>query len=156
MKWFCYSAVSLLSGLLFFHFTSAKKELRAQFSYVKTTAISCAPDRDRLFELLDGIDICPLPGSGNHHWKISSASDSAQFYFDQGINTYYGFHIIESLASFKKAARFDPKNPMVWWGLALALGPNINDVSMAALKSLAAFSAYSERPASIAQFACMC
>ena len=132
MKWFCYSAVSLLSGLLFFHFTSAKKELRAQFSYVKTTAISCAPDRDRLFELLDGIDICPLPGSGNHHWKISSASDSAQFYFDQGINTYYGFHIIESLASFKKAARFDPKNPMVWWGLALALGPNINDVGYAA------------------------
>jgi hypothetical protein len=45
---------------------------------------------------------------------------------------YYGFHIIEALASFKKAARFDPQNPMVWWAQALALGPNINDVGYAA------------------------
>jgi hypothetical protein len=45
---------------------------------------------------------------------------------------YYGFHIIEALASFKKASRFDPKNAMVWWAQALANGPNINDVGYSA------------------------
>jgi tetratricopeptide (TPR) repeat protein len=45
---------------------------------------------------------------------------------------YYGFHIIEAIASFKKAAKFDESNPMVWWGQALAYGPNINDVGYTA------------------------
>jgi len=41
---------------------------------------------------------------------------------------YYGFHIIEALASFKKAAKFDADNPLIWWAQALSYGPNINDV----------------------------
>src|SRR3979409_18120 len=31
-------------------------------------------------------DMIPLPGTGSHVWKISTHSDSAQFYFNQGIN----------------------------------------------------------------------
>ena len=68
-----------------------------------------------------------LPGWGNYSWKINTQSDSAQFYFNQGINLYYAFHIIESRASFDKATRLDPTCAMAWWGKALAFGPNIND-----------------------------
>ncbi|HSF44982.1 MAG TPA: hypothetical protein VLA58_03200 [Chitinophagaceae bacterium] len=91
----------------------------------KITAISCAPLRDRSIAE-QGIGL--LPGTGKHHWKIRTVSDSAQLYFDQGMNLYYSFHIIEALASFIKAQRFDPENPMLYWAEALAYGPNINDL----------------------------
>ncbi|MEO6584630.1 MAG: hypothetical protein ABIO05_09915 [Ferruginibacter sp.] len=71
--------------------------------------------------------ISPLPGWGNYHWKIATSQDSAQFYFNQGINMYYAFHIIEAMASFKKAEQFDANNCMIFWAQALAYGPNIND-----------------------------
>jgi len=71
-------------------------------------------------------DIPPLPGWGNYTWKITTADDSAQYYFNQGINMYYAFHIIESTASFEKAIRFDSTCAMAWYGKALSLGPNIN------------------------------
>ena len=54
-------------------------------------------------------------------------SDSAQIYFDQGMNLYYSFHIIEALASFIKAENFDPEVAAPYWAEALAYGPNIND-----------------------------
>jgi hypothetical protein len=40
---------------------------------------------------------------------------------------YYSFHIIEAMASFKKAERFDNNNAMIFWAQALSYGPNIND-----------------------------
>ena len=101
---------------------------------VKTkSSVSCTPDRAAIAKLLaEGDEINLLPGSGSYTWKIKTSSDSAQLYFNQGINMYYGFHIIEAIASFKKAAKFDESNPMVWWGQALAYGPNINDVGYTA------------------------
>ena len=100
--------------------------------YKKNNTVSCTPDRKALSQLLDSLDIPPMPGAGIYKWKITTANDSAQFYFNQGINMYYGFHIIESLASFKKASRFDPENAMIWWAQALAYGPNIIDVCYSA------------------------
>ncbi len=94
--------------------------------------IRCGPDWEQLKEWLDETEIPPIPGAGNYHWKINTRFDSAQFYFNQGINTYYSFHIIESMASFKKAVRFDPNSAMIFWGQALAYGPNINDYGYAA------------------------
>ena len=103
-------------------------------SLVKSkSSVSCTPDRASIAILIEESDeITILPGSGSYKWKISTSSDSAQRYFDQGINMYYGFHIIEAIASFQKAARFDQSNPMVWWAQALAYGPNINDVGYTA------------------------
>ncbi len=72
-------------------------------------------------------DIPMLSGWGNYNWSVSSSSDSARIYFNQGINMYYAFHIIEARASFDKAVKFDPNCAMAWWGKALAFGPNIND-----------------------------
>ena len=72
------------------------------------------------------LNIPPLPGWGNYKWKITTGSDSAQFYFDQGINMYYAFHTLESQASFNKAIQFDSVCAMAWYGKALSLGPTIN------------------------------
>lgn len=71
-------------------------------------------------------EIPALKGWGNYQWKITTSSDSAQFYFNQGISMYYGFHSIEAIASFIKATRFDPDCAMAWYGKSLAMGPTIN------------------------------
>ena len=93
--------------------------------------MQCSPDWSQINadSLANGIGV--LPGWGNYRWNISTKNDSAQFYFNQGINLYYAFHIIESMASFKKAQRFDANNAMIYWGQALAYGPNINDFAYA-------------------------
>lgn len=72
-------------------------------------------------------DIPLLSGQGNYKWPVTSHSAEALKYFNQGINMYYAFHIIEARASFDKATRLDPNFAMAWWGKALAYGPNIND-----------------------------
>lgn len=103
-----------------------EQELRAR----KT--VGCSPDWNQLNQWIEEVDIPPLPGSGNWKWPIKTDHDSARFYFNQGINTYYGFHIIEAKASFRKALRFDSTSAMIHWAIALAEGPNINDVVYAA------------------------
>ena len=60
---------------------------------------------------------------------IATKSAKAQAYFDQGLRLYYGFNSEESLRAFREAARLDPLSPMPHWGVAMALGPNVN-VSM--------------------------
>jgi len=82
-----------------------------------------------------------LTGWGNYSWKVTTSSDSAQFYFNQGINMYYSYHLIEAEASFDKATKFDPGCAMAWFGKALAMGPTINskdgfETSVTVLRSL--------------------
>lgn len=91
---------------------------------ITQTAIRCSPTYN---PLTDGNNISPLTGWGNYKWPIKTTNDSAQFYFNQGINMYYAFHIIESRASFARVTELDPQCAMGWWGLALSFGPNIND-----------------------------
>jgi len=83
-------------------------------------AIECSPDWAYLDEDSMAKNIGVLPGWGNYTWPINSKNDSAKFYFSQGINMYYAFHIIEAMASFKKAALFDNNNAMIYWAQALA------------------------------------
>jgi len=75
----------------------------------KRTAISCGPDWESINSLTEEAEIPIIPGTGKYSWKISTQNDSAQVYFNQGINMYYSFHIIEAMASFKKAAKFDSR-----------------------------------------------
>ena len=98
----------------------------------RNAIIGCSPDWKLLNSWIEDVEIPPMPGAGNLKWTIDTKHDSAQFYFNQGINTYYGFHIIEAKASFKKAAKFDSTAAMIYWAQALAEGPNINDVGYAA------------------------
>lgn len=134
MQFLTVAVLAPVTACVALFFTHESKTTTADIKQAKiNAAISCMPDRQSISQwLADAEDIPLMPGSGKYVWKINTTSDSAQLYFNQGINTYYGFHIIEALASFKKAAKFDPDNAMVWWGQSLALGPNINDVGYAA------------------------
>jgi tetratricopeptide (TPR) repeat protein len=63
---------------------------------------------------------------GRLHHSISTTVPLAQRYFDQGLLLAYGFNHDEAIGSFREAARLDPKCAMCYWGVAFALGPNIN------------------------------
>jgi tetratricopeptide (TPR) repeat protein len=67
-----------------------------------------------------------LPGMGHLHHPISTKVPMAQRFFDQGLTLDYAFNHDEAVRSFKRAAELDPKSPMPWWGIALAVGPNYN------------------------------
>ena len=64
-------------------------------------------------------------GLGAHRMAIT-ATPEAQRFFDQGINLTFGFNHAEAIRSFREAARLDPDCAMCWWGVAFALGSNIN------------------------------
>jgi len=63
---------------------------------------------------------------GTYHRAITTKSSMAQKYFDQGLRLTYGFNHPEAILAFQEAARLDPKCAMCQWGIAYALGPNIN------------------------------
>ena len=63
---------------------------------------------------------------GSLHHPITTSSDRAQQYFDQGLRLVYAFNHDEAIRSFEAAAQEDPQAAMAYWGMALALGPNIN------------------------------
>ncbi len=67
-----------------------------------------------------------VPGSGTYSRPISTDSELAQQYFDQGLRLSWGFYFPESIASHQEAARLDPDHPMPYWGMAQAMGPNPN------------------------------
>jgi hypothetical protein len=62
---------------------------------------------------------------GTLHYKVTAAAP-AQTFFDQGLRLAWGFNHEEAIASFTEAARQDSTCAMCWWGIAYALGPNIN------------------------------
>jgi len=65
-------------------------------------------------------------GLGAHKHRISTHNARTQMFFDQGVNLMFGFNHAEAIRSFREAARLDPDCAMCWWGMAFALGPNIN------------------------------
>ena len=67
-----------------------------------------------------------LEGLGEHHHNVTTGSERAQLFFDQGLKLTYGFNHQEALRAFKEAARLDPDCAMAYWGWALVLGPNLN------------------------------
>ena len=67
-----------------------------------------------------------IPGLGDVHHPVSTSNPEAQRFFDQGLALVYGFNHDEAVRSFNRAAELDPRLAMAHWGVALALGPNIN------------------------------
>lgn len=68
-------------------------------------------------------------GMGDYSRKISTSSEGANRYFNQGMVLAFGFNHAESIRSFRAAQRLDPDCAMCFWGEALATGPNINVTS---------------------------
>ena len=74
-------------------------------------------------------DALPLfDNLGSLHHPMTTTSEQAQRYFDQGLRFIYAFNHEEAIRSFEAAADWDPEAAMPYWGIAFTLGPNINRV----------------------------
>ncbi len=110
----------------------SETEKKIAFSKVKRFAIRCSPALAD-FNFTDTSSTIPLlQGWGNYRMPVTTGNDSARIYFEQGINMYYGFHVIEALASFERSVQLDNNFAMGYWGMALSYGPNINDFGYSA------------------------
>ncbi len=78
----------------------------------------------------DSRPVVLVEGLGNSHHVIRTSSPEAQRFFDQGMDYIYAFNHDEARRSFERAAQLDPKAAMPWWGVALAVGPNYNDIDI--------------------------
>src|SRR5262245_15067476 len=54
---------------------------------------------------------------GTHHLDVTTSSEDAQKYFDQGLRLVYGFNHDEAERAFREAVRLDPNCAMAWWGI---------------------------------------
>ncbi|MDQ2986924.1 MAG: hypothetical protein M3R13_09430 [Armatimonadota bacterium] len=71
-----------------------------------------------------------FPGTGPHVRPVVIQSGKAKQFFDQGLNFMYAFNHGEAKRSFRTATRLDPTSAMAWWGLAMANGPHINNMTV--------------------------
>ncbi|MCP5534872.1 MAG: hypothetical protein H7A51_01405 [Akkermansiaceae bacterium] len=58
---------------------------------------------------------------GNSHLKITTGSEAAQEWFDQGLNLLHSFWEFEAYRCFLQAAKEDPDCAMAYWGICMAL-----------------------------------
>lgn len=68
-----------------------------------------------------------IDGFGAATLVPSRASEPARTLFAQGVAQMYAFNPRESIRAFKAALALDPECGMCAWGVALQLGPNINN-----------------------------
>lgn len=71
-----------------------------------------------------------FPGTGSYTRSVVTHSEKAQKFFNQGLNFLYAFNHGEAKRSFRTAVKYDPKCAMAWWGLAMANGPHINNMTV--------------------------
>ena len=63
---------------------------------------------------------------GTYSRKVSTTSDAAQKWFDQGLTWIFGYNHEEAIHCFEEALTHDAKCAMAHWGIAYAIGPNYN------------------------------
>ncbi len=74
-----------------------------------------------------GNDIPLFENLGDYGRTITTDSEQAQAYFNQGLRLAYGFARPEAIRSFQVAQRHDPQCALCAWGEAWALGPYQNN-----------------------------
>ena len=62
---------------------------------------------------------------GSVHRPITTNSPAAQRWFDRGLAWTYGFNHEEAVSCFRRSAEADPDCAMAQWGIAYAIGPQL-------------------------------
>ena len=78
-------------------------------------------------------------GLSKYHREVSTNSEKAQKYFDQGLALFYGFNHEAAILSFQQVIALDSNCVMAWWGQAISSGPNINNPVMDSIAKIAAW-----------------
>ncbi len=63
----------------------------------------------------------PMAGVGTLHHAITTASASAQQFYNQGLSLQHSYWYYEAARSFETATIYDPRCAMAFWGLSRAL-----------------------------------
>jgi tetratricopeptide (TPR) repeat protein len=71
--------------------------------------------------------ITPMPGLGTATFAVTAKDEQARAWFAQGLQLTYAFEHTEAVRVFRAALARDPSCAMCAWGVAYALGPNINN-----------------------------
>ena len=61
-----------------------------------------------------------MGGTGHVDFPVTTDSEEAQKFIEQGLGQFYGFWNLEAERSFRQAAALDPDCAMAYWGAALA------------------------------------
>src|ERR1700754_226987 len=56
-----------------------------------------------------------LQNVGKHEFAVTTQSDQARLFMNQGLNLTYGFNHAEASRAFAEAARLEPHNAMAYW-----------------------------------------
>jgi tetratricopeptide (TPR) repeat protein len=108
------------------------------FALSGTVGLTQGPGAD----VTTGTPLAPvLKNLGTLHYKVTTRSERAQAFFDQGLRLMYGFNHAEAIRAFQESARLDPTCGMAFWGEAYATGPNINDPLPTPDRTAAAYAA---------------
>jgi len=107
--------------LLLMAFLRPEKETKQP---AKNIAIFCAPSFDPAKIKEKGAP--QFKGLGNLHYPVTTRSEKAQQYFNQGLTLLYAFNHGEGGRSFMEVIRLDSTCAMAYWGLGMVLGPNYN------------------------------
>lgn len=67
---------------------------------------------------------------GDTHWSVTTKSVDAQTWFDRGLAMCFAFNHEEAIRCFQRALQADASMPMALWGMAYAMGPNINNMEI--------------------------
>ncbi|HET9727278.1 MAG TPA: hypothetical protein VFP28_10215 [Gemmatimonadales bacterium] len=108
--WFVVALLAAGAGTL-----AAQEHEGHEHGTAAAAADSAAPGRTPIYDNL-----------GGYHMAITVRSPVAQQYFDQGLRLTYGFNHDEAVKSYTEGIREDSTCAMCWWGIAYALGSNIN------------------------------
>ncbi|MBO9657457.1 MAG: hypothetical protein J7527_01395 [Chitinophagaceae bacterium] len=113
--------LGLINGITPSH---QKKNIISKRSEQRRSIVYCSPSfdptamQDANAPLLDGI--------GKWNYPVTTKSEKAAIFFNQGLALMYGFNHGEAGRSFKTALRYDSTFAMAYWGIAMVLGPNYN------------------------------
>jgi tetratricopeptide (TPR) repeat protein len=61
-----------------------------------------------------------LPGMGDTDMPVSTKSEEARKFFNQGVSQLHNFWVIEAERSFLQASALDPDMAMAYWGIAIS------------------------------------
>lgn len=84
------------------------------------TAVSqsaCMPHHDAEMKADTALPAHRMTGIGNGSIEITTSSEDARAWFNQGLNLMHDFWDFESIRAFEQSVKADPDCAMCWWGL---------------------------------------
>lgn len=70
-----------------------------------------------------------LPGMGTTNMPVTTKSDEARKFFNQGVSQVHSFWFQESERSFLQAAELDPDMAMAYWGISVSVAGDYRPAS---------------------------